>query len=153
MVGAHIIYGYIGRLHGKLTWSICHGTITYSAAVTSRFMLRHLCFGLRMQTDFRLSLLSAGNRSSFFCRNFKNIQGWNYRQGAVRCANPNPKDFFGFEIFDSGIFWVAWFNKGLLGGHLEGIKKESVVTWLCSSANKVQTNMFCCCLIVKWLSR
>ena len=35
-----------------------------------------------------------------------------------------------------GIFW--------------GYYKESVVPWLRSSANKVQTNVFCCCLIVNY---
>ena len=28
--------------------------------------------------------------------------------------------------------------------------KESIVPWLRSSANKVQTNVFCCCLIVNY---
>ena len=44
-------------------------------------------------------------------------------------------DFFGFEVFDFGIFWekkvstgsfwVAWFNKGFLGGYL----KQSEDLW------------------------
>ena len=35
-------------------------------------------------------------------------------------------------------------------GSLIYVKKESVLPWLCSSANKVQTKVFCCCLIVNY---
>ena len=31
-----------------------------------------------------------------------------------------------------------------------GVLKELIVPWLRSSANEVQTNMFCCCLIVNY---
>ena len=65
-------------------------------------------------------------------------------------------NFLGFEIFNSGIFlgtkiWQVFFLGSLIWvGIFWGYKKESVVPWLCSLANKVQTNVFCCCLIVNY---
>ena len=67
------------------------------------------------------------------------------------------KDFFGFEIFNSGIFWgtkiwqVFFLGSLIWVGIFVGyFKKESVVPWLRSPGNKVQTNVFCCCLMVDY---
>ena len=63
----------------------------------------------------------------------------------------------GFEIFDSGIFWVRNFGKYFFGylvlsRDFWGVLKRisSALAVYCSSANKVQTNVFCCCLIVNY---
>ena len=46
--------------------------------------------------------------------------------------------FLGLKFSIPGFFWVRKFGKGLGLGSL----KESVVPWLRSSANKVETNVF-----------
>ena len=44
--------------------------------------------------------------------------------------------------------WYVFFGLLALSRIFLGYCKELVVPWLRSSANKVQTNVFCCCLIV-----
>ena len=53
-------------------------------------------------------------------------------------------DFFGFEIFHSGIFGVGKFGKYFFGGTQNNVKRRGSarVSRPRSSANKVQPNLF-----------
>ena len=47
------------------------------------------------------------------------------------------RNFFRFDIFDSGIFWVGKFGKNFLGGLIKKGFFGLLLTWLRSSGNKV----------------
>ena len=54
--------------------------------------------------------------------------------------------FLSLKFSIPGFIWVPKFGMYFFG-QLD-LSRESVVPWLRSSANKVQTNVFCCCLMV-----
>ena len=68
----------------------------------------------------------------------------------ISCDRDDGRIFLGLKFSIPGFFWVRKFGKYFFGiligvGIFWGYQKESVVPWLRSSANKVQTNVFRCC--------